>query len=123
MSNPGVKILLGTAVVSLFVLPRVRPLARRLLSRLQVDELLLALDRLPPHAHVQPDHDGDGHEEGNHHGHDGHVLVGVDELDVAVVVGHRALALDVRPGHDPGGGDDKDIGGGRDLREERGQNV
>jgi hypothetical protein len=45
-----------------------------------MNEFLLTFDRLVPDPDVEPDHDGDGQPEGDHNGHDGHVLVGVDEL-------------------------------------------
>ena len=47
---------------------------------LEVDELPLALDGLPPDADVEADHDGDGHEEGDHDRHDRHHSVAGNEL-------------------------------------------
>ena len=52
----------------------------RSISDLQVDELPLALDRLPPDADVEADHDGDRHEEGDHDRHDRHHSVPGNEL-------------------------------------------
>ena len=48
-------------------------------------ELLLALDRLPPDADVEADHDRDRHEEGDQDGHDRHHRVSGDELKVKKV--------------------------------------
>ena len=49
-------------------------------THLEVDELPLPLDRLPPDADVEADHDGDGHEEGDHDRHDRHHSVPGNEL-------------------------------------------
>ena len=48
---------------------------------LEVDELPLALDGLPPDADVEADHDGDRHEEGDHDRHDRHHSVPRNELE------------------------------------------
>ena len=64
----------------------------RSISDLQVDELPLALDRLPPDADIEADHDWDRDEEGDHDGHDGHHRVSGDELKVGKV--RRSLSVD-----------------------------
>ena len=82
--------------------PRVGPFRTILLAALQVGQVLLPLLRLPPDPPVEPAHDGHGHVEGGDGGAERNVVVGLYELDVALVVRHRALALDVRPRVDPG---------------------
>jgi hypothetical protein len=46
-----------------------------------MNELPLSLDRFVPDSNVEADHDGDGKPERDHHSHDRHVLVGVNELE------------------------------------------
>jgi len=52
-------------------------------------------------AVVDDAHGEHGEIEGGDGGDDGDVLVRLEELDVALVVGNLAPALDVRPRHDP----------------------
>ena len=77
-------------------LPRVRAFAAGFFACLQVNKFSLALDRFVPYPHVQPDHDHDRDVKGEEDGDDGHVLVGVNKLHVAVVLGHRPT-LDIGP--------------------------
>ena len=63
-----------------------------------MDQIPLPLDSLPPDPDVEADHDGDGQEEGEHRAQDGHDLVGLHELDVALLL--LPLPLDVLPGID-----------------------
>lgn len=72
-----------------------------LLPPLQVRQVLLSFFRLPPNLIVQKTHHrhwhierGDGRPERNE-------LVRLYELDVALVLGHLAFAVDVRPRVDP----------------------
>lgn len=81
--------------------PRVGSLGTVLLAALQVWQVLLSLLRLPPDPPVEPTHDGHGHVEGGDGRAERNVVVGLYELDVALVVRHCALPLDVGPRVDP----------------------
>ena len=48
----------------------------------------------------EPYHDGDGEVEGHHGAQDGHHVVRLHELDIALVFGNLPLALNVLPGVD-----------------------
>jgi len=56
-----------------------------LLAGLKVDQILLAVLRLAPHAPVQDAHDGDGPVEGGDGRAQRDVVVGLDELDEAFI--------------------------------------
>ena len=51
-------------------------------------EVSLPLDSLPPDPDVEADHDGDGEVEGHHGAQDGHHVVRLHELDIALVFGN-----------------------------------
>ena len=81
------------------MLPWVRSLAD-LLASLEVDQVSLSLHCLPPHPHIQAAHDGDGQVEGHHRAQHGHGPIGLDELNIALLLPHLPLPLDVLPGVD-----------------------
>lgn len=84
-------------------LPGIGSLARVFLPRLQVRQVLLSFFRFPPDTPVQDAHDCDRNVERSDGRPEGDVVVGLDELDVARVVGNRPFAFDVGPRVDPGG--------------------
>ena len=55
---------------------------------LEVDQISLSLDCLPPDPDVEAAHDGDGEVEGHHGAQDGHHVVRLHELDIALVFGN-----------------------------------
>ena len=63
-----------------------------------MDQVSLPLHRLPPDPHVEAAHQGDREVEGQHRTEEGHHLVGLQELNVAVLLVVVALALNVGPG-------------------------
>ena len=81
-----------------------------------MDQISLSLDSLPPDPDVEAAHDGDRQVEGHHGAQDGHDLVGLYKLDIALFILEIPLPLNtnVLPGvywynpHDagqsPGGG-------------------
>ena len=81
-----------------------------LFPRLEVDQISLSLDCLPPDPHVEAAHHGDREVEGQHRTQQGHHPVGLQELDGATILVVVTLALYVRPGvyrrdpHDAGEG-------------------
>ena len=81
-----------------FAAPRLVLLA----DALQLGQVLLPPASRAVDAVVDGEHDGHRDVEGRHGGEDGHVAVGLEELDVALRIRNVALALDVGPGEDPG---------------------
>ncbi|KAG8234538.1 hypothetical protein J437_LFUL015036 [Ladona fulva] len=71
------------------------------LPRLQVGQVFLSLLRLPPDPPVEEYHHRNGHVEGRDGRSEGDVMVGLDELNVALLVRYRPLALNVRPRVNP----------------------
>ena len=85
---------------------------------LEVDQISLSLDCLPPHPDVEAAHDGHREVEGQHGAQQGHHPAGLHELDVAILLVEVTLVLNVGPGVDgsdphytgqgPGAGDEHD---------------
>ena len=77
--------------------PRIGPLAAVFLAGLEVGQVLLPLHRLLPDPVVEAAHDGDRDVEGRDGRPEGDVVVGLDELDVAGLLGNCSLPFDVGP--------------------------
>ena len=82
-----------------FLLPRIGSFAG-LLASLEMDQISLSLDRLPPDSDIEAAHDGDGQVEGHHGAQDGHDLIGLHKLDITLFLLHFPLSLNVLPGID-----------------------
>lgn len=83
------------------IVPGIAAFAAVLLARLQVRQIFLSLFRLPPYPPVEEAHDCDGHVEGGNRRAERDVMICLDELNVALVVRHRALTLNIGPAVDP----------------------